>query len=56
VLLHPQTGFPRRGEIDVEGIRTVIDIRRSYGEPRRQLSAPEAYYDLSHYDRAVSNP
>jgi ABC-type nitrate/sulfonate/bicarbonate transport system substrate-binding protein len=54
VLLHPETGFPRRGEIDVEGIRTVIDIRRTYAEPRRPLSEPQAYYDLSHYDQALA--
>jgi ABC-type nitrate/sulfonate/bicarbonate transport system substrate-binding protein len=55
VLLHPETGFPRRGEIDVEGIKTVIDIRRTYAQPRRDLSEPEAYYDLSHYNRALQS-
>jgi ABC-type nitrate/sulfonate/bicarbonate transport system substrate-binding protein len=54
VLLHPETGFPRRGEIDVEGINTVIDIRRTYAEPRRDLSEPEAYYDLTYHTRAVA--
>jgi ABC-type nitrate/sulfonate/bicarbonate transport system substrate-binding protein len=54
VLLDPATGFPRRGDIDVEGVRTVIDIRRTYAEPRRPLSEPQAYYDLTYHTRAVS--
>jgi len=54
VLLHPETGFPRRGDIDVEGVRTIIDIRRTYGQPPRDLSPPEAYYDLSYHRRATA--
>jgi ABC-type nitrate/sulfonate/bicarbonate transport system substrate-binding protein len=54
VLLDPVTGFPRRGDMDVEGVRTVIDIRRIYAEPRRPLSEPQAYYDLTYHTRAVS--
>jgi ABC-type nitrate/sulfonate/bicarbonate transport system substrate-binding protein len=53
VLLDPVNGFPRRAEIDLEGVRTVIDIRRAYAEPRRPLSDPQTYFDLSHHDRAL---
>jgi ABC-type nitrate/sulfonate/bicarbonate transport system substrate-binding protein len=54
VLLDPVNGFPRRADIDVEGINTVIDIRRTYAQPRRELSQPQAYYDLTYHTRAVS--
>jgi ABC-type nitrate/sulfonate/bicarbonate transport system substrate-binding protein len=54
VLLDPVNGFPRHADIDVEGINTVIDIRRTYAQPRRPLSLPQAYYDLTYHSRAVA--
>jgi ABC-type nitrate/sulfonate/bicarbonate transport system substrate-binding protein len=54
VLLDPVNGFPRRADIDVEGVRTVIDIRRSYAEPRRPLAEPQAYYDPRYHARALA--
>jgi ABC-type nitrate/sulfonate/bicarbonate transport system substrate-binding protein len=53
VLLDPLSGFPRRANIDLEGVDTVIDIRRTYAEPRRPLSDASAYYDPRYYSRAL---
>lgn len=55
VLLHPRSGFPRKAEIDVEGVRTVMEIRSQYAEPRKTLTDPKRYYDLTYYRAALSN-
>ena len=55
VLLHPSSGFPRKAEIDVEGVRTVMEIRSQYAEPRKTLTDPSRYYDLTYYRAALSN-
>ena len=56
ILLDPVSGFPKRGEIDLEGIKTVMNIRGTYGEPRKALSDPTLYTDLSYYDRVIAEP
>jgi ABC-type nitrate/sulfonate/bicarbonate transport system substrate-binding protein len=53
VLLDPVNGFPRRADVDLEGVRTVIDIRRTYAQPRRPLADPQAYYDPRYHARAL---
>jgi ABC-type nitrate/sulfonate/bicarbonate transport system substrate-binding protein len=53
ILLDPKDGFAKRGEVDVEGIRTVLALRGQYGEPRKTLSDPEKYLDLSAYTKAA---
>ena len=55
VLLHPSSGFPHKAEIDVEGVRTVMEIRSQYAEPRKTLTDPSRYYDLTYYRAALSN-
>ena len=54
VLLHPKDGFPRRAEIDVEGIKVVMEARSQYAEPRKTLTDPSRYYDLSYYREAMA--
>lgn len=54
VLLAPEGGFPRKAEIDVEGVRTVMEIRSQYAEPRKTLSEPEHYIDASYYRDALN--
>lgn len=56
VLLDPVNGFPRRGEIDVAGVKVAMDIRSQYGEPRKVLTDPSRYYDLSYYQAAIAKP
>jgi ABC-type nitrate/sulfonate/bicarbonate transport system substrate-binding protein len=55
VLLHPVNGFPKKAEIDVEGVKTVMDIRSQYGEPRKTLTEAARYYDLSFYKAALGH-
>ncbi|MEP9377177.1 ABC transporter substrate-binding protein [Aquabacter sp. CN5-332] len=54
VLLHPVTGFPRDARIDMEGVRTVMEIRSEFGAPRRTFTDAELYYDPTYYDRAIA--
>ncbi len=53
VLLDPRTGFSKKARLDVAGIKTVLAVRSEYGEPRKTLTNPGKYYDLSYYDRAI---
>ena len=45
-------GFDPAAAVDVEGIRTVLELRSRYARPERILSDPARYYDLSYYDQA----
>jgi ABC-type nitrate/sulfonate/bicarbonate transport system substrate-binding protein len=53
VLLGPAGGFDRAAAIDLEGARTVLKLRSEYGEPRKELTDPLRYVDLSYYERAA---
>ncbi|HEV8641753.1 MAG TPA: ABC transporter substrate-binding protein [Methylomirabilota bacterium] len=52
VLLSPVQGFQPQAKLDVEGIRTVLRLRSEYGRPRKELTDPTRYYNLTYYDRA----
>jgi ABC-type nitrate/sulfonate/bicarbonate transport system substrate-binding protein len=54
IMLHPTKGFTRRAELDVEGVRTVLQLRSEYAEPRKPLGEPAKYYDLQYYNQARS--
>ncbi|HEY5129502.1 MAG TPA: ABC transporter substrate-binding protein [Bradyrhizobium sp.] len=56
VLLDPVNGFPKRAEIDTDGVNVAMDIRSQYGEPRKRLTDPTRYYDLSYYRAAIAKP
>ena len=53
VLLHPKDGFQRKAQIDMNGVRTVLQIRSKYAEPRKTLTDPARYYDDSFYRAAM---
>jgi len=53
VLLDPVRGFTKGARIDLEGVKTVIDLREQYGEPRMSLGRPERYIDLAYYEQAT---
>jgi ABC-type nitrate/sulfonate/bicarbonate transport system substrate-binding protein len=55
VLLDPARGFARKAQLDVEGIKTVLALRSEYGQPRKTLTDPSRYYDLSYYEKAIRN-
>jgi len=52
-LIAPRSGFPPKGAIDREGVKTVLDLRSRYGEPKTRLDDPDKYIDLSYYEAAL---
>ena len=52
VLLSPTDGFQRKARIDMEGVRTVLQLRSKYGKPQKALADPAKYYDDSFYRAA----
>ena len=53
VLLHPQNGFPKKAQIDIEGVKVVMEARSQYAEPKKTLTDPSRYYDLTYYQAAL---
>jgi ABC-type nitrate/sulfonate/bicarbonate transport system substrate-binding protein len=53
ILLDPKEGFARKGELDLEGIKTVLALRTQYGEPKKTLTDPAKYADLAYYNKAL---
>jgi ABC-type nitrate/sulfonate/bicarbonate transport system substrate-binding protein len=52
-LLDPQDGFFRKGQVNLEGLRTVLALRSHYAEPPKKLADPMKYYDPSYYGAAI---
>jgi ABC-type nitrate/sulfonate/bicarbonate transport system substrate-binding protein len=52
LLLADQGGIRRDASLDLDGIRTVLRLRSQYGLPRKLLTDPAPYIDLSYYDKA----
>jgi hypothetical protein len=51
VLVSPK-GFAPKAELDIAGVRKVLELRSQYGEPKKQLTDPMKYYDPSYYEAA----
>ena len=54
VLLAPKGGLFKTGALDVAGIKTVLALRSQYGEPKKALTNPAKYYDLTYYKKAMA--
>ncbi len=52
-LLDPQGGFFRNGQVNLEGLRTVLALRSHYADPPKKLADPSKYYDSSYYNSAM---
>jgi len=53
IFLSPEEGFQKQAKIDVEGVRTVLQLRSKYGVPKKHLSEPMKYYDPTFYEAAL---
>jgi ABC-type nitrate/sulfonate/bicarbonate transport system substrate-binding protein len=53
VLLDPKQGIYRDLKIDREGVRTVLQLRSKYAQPRKDLSDPGRYVDESYLASAL---
>jgi ABC-type nitrate/sulfonate/bicarbonate transport system substrate-binding protein len=54
ILLAPKGGLFKKAKLDVAGIKTVLALRSQYGLPKKTLTDPARYYDLSYYKRAMA--
>lgn len=52
-LTTAKLGYFRRGEIDPEGTKVVLDLRSQYGMPRKTLTDPSKYIDTKYLDEAL---
>jgi ABC-type nitrate/sulfonate/bicarbonate transport system substrate-binding protein len=53
-LLDPEDGFFRQGRMDMEGLKTVLDLRSRYGKPAKLLGDPMKYYDPTFHAAAIA--
>jgi ABC-type nitrate/sulfonate/bicarbonate transport system substrate-binding protein len=53
VLLDPKEGIYPDLKIDREGLRTVLDLRSKYAQPRKELSDPNRYVNESYLANAL---
>lgn len=53
-LLGP-TGFSDKAALDIDGVRTVLELRSKYGEPQKTLTDPMKYIDLAYYEEALAS-
>jgi ABC-type nitrate/sulfonate/bicarbonate transport system substrate-binding protein len=52
-LTEGQARLSPKGALDVEGVKTVLHLREQYGQPQKKMGAPEKYYDLTYYNKAL---
>jgi ABC-type nitrate/sulfonate/bicarbonate transport system substrate-binding protein len=52
LLLADKGGLAREVALDIDGIRTVLQLRSKFGSPQKTLNDPMKYIDLSYYDKA----
>ena len=53
LLLDRDEGFFRHGQIDLDGLTTVLELRSRHGEAKTALTDPAEYYDPAYYDLAM---
>jgi ABC-type nitrate/sulfonate/bicarbonate transport system substrate-binding protein len=53
VMLAGPEGFQKKGEINLAGVRTVLELRSEYGRPQKNLTDPSKYIDESYYRKAL---
>ena len=53
VLLNPNEGFQKKGQIDLEGVRTALQLRTKWSESKKPLNDPGKYYDGSFHREAL---
>ena len=56
LLLADKGGLSRDLAPDLAGMRTVLRLRSKFGSPRKSLTDPLKYVDLSYYEKALGKP
>lgn len=52
VFVNPKSGLFRNLALDMDGVKTVLELRTKYGEPKKSLTDPSKYVDLTLYQKA----
>ena len=52
--ISPRFGFTPRSRIDIEGIRTIIELRETAGLMKPPVPKPEKYIDERFYKKALA--
>ena len=52
LLLAEKGGVTRAAALDIDSIRTVLQLRSKFGIPQKTLNDPMKYVDLSYYEKA----
>jgi ABC-type nitrate/sulfonate/bicarbonate transport system substrate-binding protein len=52
IFLAKAGGFDPEAKIDADGTKKVLELRSEYGEPKKKLTDPSKYIDLSFYEAA----
>ena len=48
-----QAALAPKGALDVAGLSTVLAVREEFSDAKKKMGAPEKYYDLSYYNKAL---
>ena len=51
-LVSGKGGLNKRAAINMDGVKTLLDLRNKLGDGKTQLNDPMKYVDLSYYDKA----
>ena len=46
-------GLNRKAEVNTEGVKMVLKLRGEYATPKKTLTDPNKYIDLSYYNQAT---
>ncbi len=52
IFVNPKSGLFRDLALDMEGVKTVLELRSKYGVPQKNLSDPAKYVDLTLHQKA----
>ena len=52
-LTNGNSGLNRKAEINIEGVKTLLDLRSQNSEPKVKLTDVNKYIDMSYYEKAT---
>ncbi|MDB5650059.1 MAG: transporter substrate-binding protein [Hyphomicrobiales bacterium] len=53
-LVTSKGGLNRAAKINMDGVKMLLSLRNQFGEPKKTLTDPSKYIDLSYYEKAMA--
>lgn len=53
-LVNGKGGLNRRAKMNMDGVKMLLSLRNQFGEPKKTLTDPGKYVDLSYYEKATA--